>query len=169
MDYRKSSSHPGNDDTPLYALYRLYETIVLDRNIDMRNEIEYFWRKRAWSVHEIPDPADSDPARYAVLACIPPLLAKSYNRLIGLGLPRDAPGIMTNEEFDEMKSRPKIFERAPEWASSVPPLGKLLKIPHRKHGYDGPWETVDDFDDVRASDPFKEKNILIWEPHIYFT
>ena len=171
MDFRTGASHPIklDDGTPLRALYRLYEAIVLDRVIDMRNEIEWFWRKRDWPVHEIPDPADDDPARYAVLACIPSLLATAFNRLIDLGMPRDAPGIMTNEQIEEFKTWPKKFERAPEWAHNVPPLDYVLKIPHRKHGYEGPWETLEDFDDVRASEPFRDKNILIWEPHILFT
>ncbi|KAL8786513.1 MAG: hypothetical protein Q9213_002740 [Squamulea squamosa] len=171
MDQRDRSLHPirpGMDNSPLFALYRLYEAIVLDRNIDMRNEIEWFWRKRDWPVRDIPDPQDTDPARYAVLASIPSLIIQAYNRLIDLGLPREAPGIMTNEQFEEMKQRPKLFEEAPEWAIKVPPLDKVLKIPHRAHGYTGPWETVDDWDDVRASVPFKMKNILIWEPHIFF-
>ena len=172
MDQRDLSLHPirpGKDDSPLHALYRLYEAIVLDRNIDMRNELEWFWRKRDWPVRDIPDPQDNDPIRYAVLASIPPLMAKAYNRLIEMGLPREAPGIMTNEMFEEMKSRPKCFEEAPDWVAHVPPVDNVLKIPYRKNGYTGPWETLDTFDDVKSSLPFKERNILIWEPHIYFT
>ncbi|KAL8647978.1 MAG: hypothetical protein Q9210_005241 [Variospora velana] len=171
MDQRDQTSHPIRpqiENSPLFALYRLYEAIVLDRNIDMRNEIEWFWRQRDWPVKDIPDPKDSDPERYAVLACIPSLINQAYNRLIGLGLPREAPALITNDQLEEMKQKPKIFEQSPEWVTDVPPLVNMLKIPQRAHGYTGPWETLDDFDDVRASTAFKEKNILIWEPHIYF-
>lgn len=144
MDQRDRKSHPihpQNDNRPLFALCRLYEAIVLDRNIDLRNEIEWFWRKRDWPVKEIPDPKDSDPERYAVLACIPPLINQAYNRLIGLGLPRDAPALMTTQQLEEMKQRPKMFEESPEWVAHVPPLEATLKVPHRAHGYTGPWET----------------------------
>ncbi|KAL8694617.1 MAG: hypothetical protein Q9224_003536 [Gallowayella concinna] len=171
MARRDLASHPvrpGMENKPLFALYRLYEAIVLDRNIDMRNEIEWFWRERDWPVRDIPDPKDDDPARYAVLASIPPLIIQAYNRLIDLGLPREAPGLMTTEQFANMKQKPKICEEAPDWVAKVPPLDAVLKIPHRQHGYTGPWETLDTFEDVRVSQPFKEKNILIWEPHIYF-
>jgi hypothetical protein len=45
------------EDKPLYVLYRLYEYILLGRNIGMRNEIEAFWWTR-FPVSEIPDPED---------------------------------------------------------------------------------------------------------------
>lgn len=138
---------------------------MLDRNIGMRNEIEYFWNKSSWAVSAIPDPTDDDPARYAVLSCIPHLLVAAFNKNIELGLPRDAPAIMSDDEVEELKKREKKFEAVPEWTSKVPPLEKTLKIPYT---YDGDPKVLADFDDERASTPFKEKKVLIWEPHIYF-
>ncbi|KAI9760320.1 MAG: hypothetical protein M4579_001724 [Chaenotheca gracillima] len=155
----------GEDDNSLYSLYRLYENIVLDRNIGMRNEIEYFFRQHWWAVADIPDPKDSDPMRYAVLACIPHLLVLAFNQNIELGLPRDAPPIMTNEEVEELKARTKAFESVPEWTKKVPALEERFIIPYMHDGFP---QFLDDMDDVRASAPFRDKNILLWQPHIYF-
>ena len=66
------------NDTPLAALYRLYEHIVLDQNIEMRNEIEAFWFNNTWAVRDIPDPHDPNRERYACLACIPALLCLAF-------------------------------------------------------------------------------------------
>jgi len=90
----------------------------------MRNEIEYFFRRYTWPVRHIPDPADEDPMRYAVLACVPYLLVEAFNRNIELGLPRNTPAIMTDEEIDEVQTRPKTYEEVPEWARKVAPLGE---------------------------------------------
>lgn len=155
-------------DTPLHCLYRLYECIVLDYNIGMRNEIEYFFRQHTWPVRLIPDPMDEDPARYAVFACIPYLLVEAFNHNIELGLPRNAPAIMTDEEIDEVQTRPKIYEEVPEWAMKVPPLEKRLVLPHYEHQMTGHPITLPGFEDDRASDIFKAKNILVCGQHIYF-
>ncbi|KFY09983.1 hypothetical protein V492_05261 [Pseudogymnoascus sp. VKM F-4246] len=157
-------------DTPLMTLYRLYEYILLDQNIGMRNEIEYFWNQDKWAVCEIQDPEDDDPVRYAVLSCIPHLLVAAFNRNIKLGLPRDAPPIMTNDQIDEFRNREKKFETVPEWTKKATPLEETLRIPHIKGGggEGKELEVLEDMNDERASIPFKEKNILIWEPHIFF-
>ncbi|KAL4965532.1 uncharacterized protein BDV14DRAFT_56127 [Aspergillus stella-maris] len=60
------------EDTPLFSLYRLYERMVLNDNIGLRNEIEYLFYAR-WPVASIPDPQDSFISRYAVLSTIPAL------------------------------------------------------------------------------------------------
>jgi hypothetical protein len=149
-------------------LYRLYENITLDQNINMRNELESFWYHNSWAIKEIPDPRDPDPERYAVLACITALLVLSFNDRINLGLPRDAPPIITGDLLDKFKTQAKILEEAPSWASKVPALGETLKIPHwdrDKHDF----VPLEDFTPGKASPDFQSKNILIWQPHIYFT
>lgn len=151
-------------DTPLYSLYRLYEYIVLDNNIGMRNEIEAFWWK-GWPVKEIPDPKDDgEPERYAILACIPALLVESFNQRINLGFRRGGHSIMTLEERQALAAMPKVFESPPRWVSRVPPLAETLHIPHTIAGK----TQLKSLDDERASPPFKEKNILIWHPHTHF-
>ena len=54
----------------LYAFYRLYEVVLLDKVLAYRNSLEWFWKQLQWPVHEIPDPRDNDPARYAFLAAL---------------------------------------------------------------------------------------------------
>lgn len=151
-----------NTDHPYYALYRIYAHITIDNHIDMRNELEDFWHQ-PWSVADIPDPVDYDePERYTVLACIPDLLVQAFNKRIEGGLPRDAPAIQTLEQMDQSRARPKIYESVPEWTQKVPPLEKTLRIPHDD------FQVIEDMDDDRAEPAFKEKNILVWKPHIHF-
>ena len=90
---------PVREDSRLATIYRIYWAIVTDHVITMRNEIEYFWNQRAWSVHEIPDPHDPEPERYAVVSAVPYLLVAAFNNLIDKGLPRDAPGITTLDDL----------------------------------------------------------------------
>lgn len=93
-------------DTPLFALYRLYEFVVMDRVLEYRNTLEAFWRRREWAVQDIPDPCDSDPERYAFLAGCTYLLARSFNERVKLGLRRDNPPLITPEGADEAKNAP---------------------------------------------------------------
>jgi len=69
---------------------------------------------------------------------------------------------MTEAEMNELATREKKCEAAPPWESQVPPLEETLRIPHEDN------EVIESMDDVRAEPHFKEKNILIWRPHIYF-
>lgn len=153
----------GPGDHPLYALYRIYENLVLCNTVALRNEFENFWRNR-WPVESIPNPraAAGDPARYAVLACIPLLLVSSFNERINRGVPRDAPALVRREDIESYRSRPKVFERVPHWVTTVPPSEKLLIIPHEK------GETLKSIWDPRASPEMLQKNVLHWQPHIYF-
>jgi len=48
-------------DSPISSLYRLYHFVVIDDNIELRNELEYFFNKADWPVNEIPDPQDKNP------------------------------------------------------------------------------------------------------------
>lgn len=153
-------------DTPLFALYRLYEFLVVDHVTGYRNQIEFFWKQRDWAVSEIPDPRDSNPSRYAFLACLPALLVRSFNEKIRQGLPRDAPAIISPEQAEEFRTRPepsKKYEKVPRWTEDVPPLREPLVL--RSHDN----VVLNGFDDPRASREFKVKNILIWGPHIHFT
>ncbi|KAJ2895787.1 hypothetical protein MKZ38_006180 [Zalerion maritima] len=138
-------------DAPMAALYRIYEHIILDQHIEIRNELEMFWYHSTWAVRDIPDPKDPDPERYACLACVPKLLCLAFNKRIGLGLPRDAPPIWTADMMDEWKATGPTFEEEPAWVDEVPPLKETLAIPHwdnDKRDFVG----LDGFDDTRASD-----------------
>lgn len=157
--YRTPESEP--EDNPLFSLYRLYERLVLNDNIGLRNEIEYFFYAK-WPVASIPDPRDPSDSRYAVLSAIPGLLVESFNQRIGLGLPRKADPIVTREELEQFQLEEKIFESVPEWTLRVAPLKQPLVIPHEDDG------VLDSFEDERASPQLAAKNILHWQPHIHF-
>lgn len=114
--------------TPTASLYRMYEYIVTGFVTELRNEIEYFYNQ-PWTVSKIPDPTDTDPERYAILAVIPYYLVKAYHRLAEQGLPRGSPAIITSQEMKELRSRESVREEVPEWVKSVPRLEKTLVIP----------------------------------------
>lgn len=145
----------------MFSLYRLYEHLVLNDNVGLRNEIEYFWYAK-WPVASIPDPHDASASRYAVLSAIPALLVESFNRRIELGLPRKADAIISREELEQYQKEDKIFESVPEWTSQVARLEKTLVIPHENS------DVLESFEDERASAQLAAKNILHWQPHIHF-
>jgi hypothetical protein len=95
---------PSTEETPLACLYRMYQDVVLDDNIGLRNEIEYFFYHSKWSVSSISDPKDNDSARYAILAVLPELLVVAFNRLIERGLSRGALAILTDENAKRIGS-----------------------------------------------------------------
>ncbi|RJE21104.1 hypothetical protein PHISCL_06568 [Aspergillus sclerotialis] len=149
------------EDTALFSLYRFYERLILNDNIGLRNEIEYFWYAR-WPVASIPDPQDPSASRYAVLSAIPALLVESFNKRIDLGLPRKADPIISREGMEQYQKEDKIFESVPEWTNKVARLEKTLIIPHDND------EVLGSFNDERASTQLAAKNILHWQPHIHF-
>lgn len=153
-------------DTPLFALYRIYEYFLVDFVTGYRNQLEYFWRQTKWPISSIPDPTDDDPARYAFLAGTAKLLVRSYNEKIRMGFARDMPAIMSDEQIEYYQNRPekdRTYEEVPQWAESVPPLSEPLAV----KTHDG--VVLDGFDDPRACKEFKALNILIWTPQIHFT
>lgn len=154
------------EDTSLFALYRLYEFIVLDKVMSYRNALEAFWRQNEWAIRDIPDPKDDDPERYAVLAGCTYLLMRSFNQRIKLGLRRDMPSLITPEEAEKSRQVPddlRPYEEVPQWAAQAAPLSQTLKIPTEN------GELLEGPDDDRADPDFLSKNILLWTPHIYFT
>ena len=148
------------EDTPLASLYRLYHFIVTDDNISMRNELEFFFNRADWPVQDIPDPRDDNPQRYAILAVIPFLMVRAFNRLIAKGLPRDSGPIIS--DFEALAARPRVLEVVPAWTYKVSCLEEPFKIPN-EHGVflTGP-------EDPTSCKEFLDKNIWIEEPHIYF-
>ncbi|KAI1174932.1 hypothetical protein F4777DRAFT_579522 [Nemania sp. FL0916] len=150
--------YPGR--TPTGSLYRMYEYLVVGFTIGLRSEIEFFFNQPSWAVSAIPDPKDPDPQRYAILSILPYYLCKAFNRLIERGLPRGSPGIIAGDEVErELRSRPVVLEKEPEWASKVSPLAERLVIP--RVGGEEPEEGY-------ISERFMSKNIVIEEPHVLF-
>jgi hypothetical protein len=144
---------------PLASLYRMYEYIVLDYNIGLRTEIEWFWTHSTWAVKDIPVPNDPDPQRAAILATIPSFMVMAYNRLIEVGLHRDAPTVITQEIEAEMAARPKIMEEVPEWTASIPALTETLIIPPRDGGK---------VEEQCQSPEFRKMNIICNGPDVFF-
>ncbi|KAF9267943.1 hypothetical protein L218DRAFT_955113 [Marasmius fiardii PR-910] len=146
-------------DTATAAFYRIYEFLVVNNNIKLRNELEYFCLHQNWSISSLPDPEDSDPLRYAMLAVLTRLMCDAFNRRIELGIPRDAPAII--EDFSELAARTKVYEEPPEWAKQVQALPEKVFIPNLE------GKTLDE-DHEDASEEFKTMNIIIQMPHIHF-
>ena len=140
-------------DTPIPAMYRIYEHIMLDQSIELRNELEAFWFKSEWKVSDIPNPEDSDVERYAVLSCIPALLVLAFNKRIELGLPRNAPSIFTHDQLDVWRSQEREYEKEPEWVTGVPKLEETLAIPHWDNDQKS-FVVLNNFNDSRASKAF---------------
>lgn len=158
--FYKTPSSFTPEDTPSASLYRMYEFLIADWTVQLRNELEYFCRERSyWRVCDIPNPSDSDPLRYAVLGVITKLMCISFNRRIDLGLPRDAPAII--EDFEELAARPRVHECPPPWALNVRPLEERVFIPDEN----GAIPVVED---SSTSAEFMEMNIIINAPHIHF-
>ncbi|KAJ2974607.1 hypothetical protein NQ176_g5962 [Zarea fungicola] len=154
------------EDSPLFALFRLYEFIVLDRVLGYRNALEAFWRRREWAVEDIPDPNDENKERLAFLAGCTYLLARSFNQRVKLGLRRDNPSLITPEEAEQARRVPenlRPWEKVPAWATAAAQVDEVMYIPT----HDG--EVLSGVDDPRADPDFLAKNIILWTPHIYFT
>lgn len=154
------------EDTSLFALYRLYEFIVLDKRFAYRNLIEWLWRQHHWKVHDIPDPEDDDPSRYAFLAGVTYLLVKAFNERIANGLRRGKSPLISMEEIEQARGQPESerpYEQVPSWAEKVPPLEETLVIPTDE------GVILEGKEDKRADPDFLCKNILLWTPHIWFT
>ncbi|KAI1912122.1 hypothetical protein LOZ12_002156 [Ophidiomyces ophidiicola] len=160
LAHREPRQAQARGRAPLASLYRMYEYFVTGHYLGLRTEIEFFFNRSDWRVSDIPDPADPDPERYALLAVMPTCMVRAFNRLIERGLPRNAPAIiMGSDELDELQSRPRVLETIPAWCAKVPRLNTTLVIP----GKDGEVPTSD-----VASSEFLEKNILAWDPPVYF-
>lgn len=152
------------EDIPTFALYRIYEYILADDTIGMRNELEYFWWK-PWRVCEIPDPEDDSAERYAVLSCIPALLVEAFNERLDLGLRREGHAIMSyDERLALAKSVSKTLEISPGWTNRVPALESTLEIPRASES----GRLPSSFNDHEACQIFRAKNILIHQLHIHF-
>ncbi|RSL42001.1 hypothetical protein BHE90_013780 [Fusarium euwallaceae] len=155
------------DDSPILALYRIYEHLILDQHLEIRNEIEAFWYHKDWAVVDIPDPCDPDPERYTCLACIPALLCLAFNRRIEMGLPREAPPIFNHDMLDEWRAQEPKFEKVPVWTEKVPQIEETLVIPHWDNN-ERKFVPLAGFDCGEASKEFADKNILVWHPHVHF-
>jgi hypothetical protein len=108
-------------DTPLRALYRLYEIYMTREFVLLRIECEYMWhhRGRKWSLRSIPDPCDLDPVRYAMLASIAEELVRAFNWRLQHGQRRNGKNISRTKENPWPIYNPEVV---PSWTAFVPPI-----------------------------------------------
>lgn len=129
---RNHPSFPPNHlpDSPLASLYRIYEYFVTGKSTLFVFETEWFQHCAHWAVYDIPDPKDTDPLRYAILAGLTEILCVGFNRVIAIGKPRGSPFVV--QTFEELATQPKRFETLPEWALKVAPLPEKVFVPNKE-------------------------------------
>lgn len=71
------------------TLHWIYESMLLRLCAAVGAETGYFFYQPQWTVHDIPEPRDPDPIRYAMLACTVKELVRVFSWWIGMGLRRD--------------------------------------------------------------------------------
>src|SRR5215469_5296298 len=96
---------------------------------------------------------------HAILTVIPHFLVLAFNRLIEKGLPRGSPAILSNEDIEELRSRPVVLEELPLWTACVAKLDESLVIP------DMDGETPHE---EERSPHFLNMNIIAAAPHVLF-
>ena len=109
-------------DTPLCAVYRLYEIYMTREFVLLRLECEYIWHQsgRKWSLRSIPDPRDPDPARYAMLASIVEELVRAFTG--ALNMAKEEMG-RTFAGLRRILGLPTYDpEATPSWTTFVPPI-----------------------------------------------
>ncbi|KAF8068949.1 hypothetical protein FPV67DRAFT_1097997 [Lyophyllum atratum] len=158
---------PYLPDTPSASFNRLYQFFVVDWTIQFRNELEYFWGQASWPLADLPDPdpehgdqelPEEVKLRKAVMAGLTRIMALAYNRLISKGLPRDAPAVV--EDWDELKSRPRVLERIPRWAEELGKIEPEVDLPDK----DG--KVLEEGEE--GDEEFAEYGIRVVTPHWVF-
>lgn len=145
-------------DTSLRSLYRLYEAIASGNYVALGPETEYFWyqsRKR-WALHLIPDPADPELVRYAVLACLVEELVCAFNWRLSLGMRRNG-----EHQYRERNSDPYpqfVPERLPSWTKNVPPVDRQMVADLPSAMWDSKGKLV--LEEGGLSEIFAKRNIV---------
>lgn len=107
-------------DTPLRSLYRMCECMLSGEYSPLGEETVYFWYQSRWELHDIPDPADPDPIRYALLASLVEELVAAFNWRLSLGLRRDRNHVFRERDGDPYPSYEPLS--GPAWTRDVPPI-----------------------------------------------
>ncbi|CZT10978.1 uncharacterized protein RAG0_15288 [Rhynchosporium agropyri] len=108
-------------DTPLHAIYRLYEIYMTREFVLLRLECEYMWRQLGpkWSLYSIPDPCDPDPVRYAMLASIVEELVRAFNFRLQHGQRRNGRNVRRSIANPWPEYEPEV---TPTWTAHVRPI-----------------------------------------------
>lgn len=153
-------------DTPIRSLYRIYEAVTAREFYAIGPEVEYFFyqSRRSWAIHRLPDPNDSDPVRYAILACIAEELALAFNWRMSLGMRRDKSQHVYRKSFDDLLP-PFTAEAAPDWTSRVSPVDVEMLVGFPSELLDGEGRLV--LEDGGENPNFAERNIVVDTGHFY--
>ncbi|KAK8149455.1 hypothetical protein G3M48_006915 [Beauveria asiatica] len=122
-------------DTPLRALYRMYEAVCARDGNLIASEMQYFWRQTGWATADIPEPACEDEEQYAVLAATAETLVECFNWRLKLGLRRDN-GPFTNIYKEPPPASP---EACPAWTSTAGKLPEKLILGARTSYIESPF------------------------------
>ncbi|KAG9094679.1 hypothetical protein FS749_012025 [Ceratobasidium sp. UAMH 11750] len=114
-------------DTATRSLYRLCVSACAQEHNEIMQESAYFWRHGDWPIHDIPDPQDPDPVRYALLASLVEELVEAFNFKIERGLRR---GVEVHElDYHALaQEENKPLESCPAWALRVPALEQQVNL-----------------------------------------
>ena len=107
---------------PLIALNHIYDLIDTGNQLELQNEVFYFFWQPHWVLSEIPKPEETDRKRHAGLAVLLHYLVVSTNQAIERGCLRNFPE--TKKEREELT----MLEEEPRWVGKAPKLDKPLVI-----------------------------------------
>ncbi|KAJ7434546.1 hypothetical protein B0H11DRAFT_1888236 [Mycena galericulata] len=115
-------------DTQIRALYRLYDAICIGDEVEMKHEAIYIYYRHSWRLSEWPDPGDTDPDRYTMLAATVEELVRAVNWRLSRGFPRDMDKENRMTGRERRTRTPLPLESPPSWAAAVPPAQQKLVI-----------------------------------------
>ncbi|KAJ7431469.1 hypothetical protein B0H11DRAFT_851731 [Mycena galericulata] len=115
-------------DTPMRALYRLYDAIGTQDETEIKHEATYIWSRHTWRLSEWPDPRDTEPDRYIVLAAIMEELVRAFNWRLSMGFIREAPRERRRTRAERRARIPQPLESTPDWTSMVPPARQRIVL-----------------------------------------
>lgn len=84
-------------------------------------ETEYSFYQAHWALESIPDPSDSDPVRYAVLASIVEELVRAFNWRLSRGRRRDHLHVARRKGTEVYPACERV--KGPGWTRGVAPVG----------------------------------------------
>ncbi|KAJ6491423.1 hypothetical protein C8R47DRAFT_1214801 [Mycena vitilis] len=148
-------------DTPTRALYRLYDAICFQDEVEMVHETTYIWYRHTWALNQWPNPRDTDPDRYTVLAAIVEELVRAFNFRLTMGLCRDIRKVRQRTRAERRARIPQPLESVPSWPSAVPPArSRIILMDDEKRKY---FENKG-----RTATAFDQRDILVAAGGMFF-
>ncbi|KEQ94881.1 hypothetical protein AUEXF2481DRAFT_29622 [Aureobasidium subglaciale EXF-2481] len=112
-------------DTSLSSIYRMVEDLCAGHSLMLGYECEYMWyhAEERWNLSKVPDPEESDPVLYALLASMVESLVRAFNYKLALGLRRNGDKYLEDDRHIDFPR-----ETVPAWAEHVKPIDKTLDL-----------------------------------------